>query len=196
MTTNKYVLSGACAGADTYITDLASEYGVTPVHFSFKGHERISSFNPNYKGKRILLTQEEINSYSDFYERLCPRIKRGITKKPLVRNLLIRDFFQVLGRKEAKSELVITVDTLENNLPKGGSLYAVAMAMKHRIPVILIDKENGYKCLFYDYESRRWRHLRKSDLHKINTAFTGIGSRYCDQEAVRKTIKEIFKYIL
>lgn len=196
MSTNKYVLSGACVGADSIITDIAAEYGVEPIHFSFQGHEKCRSFNPGYKGRRVILTQEELNKYDDFYKSVCSKVHRNASYKVFVRNLMIRDFYQILGRKSTMSELVIIVDGLQNQMPKGGAIYAFYTACIHKIPVILIDKDNDYKCLFLDYEKREWRHLRKSDLHKIKVAFTGIGSRESDPERVTPIIKEIFKYIL
>lgn len=186
-----FCLSGGATGSDWLFSVIGKERGYDTIAYSFKGHKPVGSVI------RVELGEQELADRVIDYRRACKELGRAVSNNPYVRNLIIRDYYQIHGRKNNKTELVIAISSLDiNNRVKGGTGYAVCFAMENRIPIILIDKEDDYKFKFYDYQIGDWRPLYKKDLFYVKLGFTGIGSREIDIEKSRVAINKILDYIL
>lgn len=185
-------LSGGAVGSDSLFSKLCLERGIRTLAFSFVGH------NIDCNSIKIDLPESYLDKYMSDYRRIARAMGRAVSNNRFVKNLILRDFVQILGRKGNKTELVIAVSSLDKNGIDiaGGTGYAVHIAIENRIPVILIDKSVDYKFKFFDYSNRTWRVLHKSDLFKVKYGFTGIGSRDIDISKASEAINKVLNCIL
>lgn len=189
---NVVCLSGGAVGSDALFAKVCLERGIKTLGFSFPGHVTDSC------SIRIELSENYLKQYEFDYHRIARAMGRYASNKPFIKNLILRDFVQILGRKGNKTELVIAISSVDKNGRDvcGGTGYAVRVAMENRIPVILIDKSVDYKFKFFDYNTKSWRALHKEDLFKIKKGFTGIGSRDIDISKATNSINKILDCIL
>lgn len=189
----KYCLSGGASGSDKLFASLSKEFNYTALNYSFKEHKLMSDCGIN-----ILLSDKELYSYLYEYKIISNQLGRAVSNKPYIQKLILRDFYQIYGRKNNKTELVIAISEISNNNVdiKGGTGYAVKIAMNNHIPIILIDKKDNYSYKFFDYSLDTWRILKKSDLFKIKSGFTGIGSREINVAKAEVSVKKLLNVIL
>lgn len=185
-------LSGGAVGSDTLFATIGNETGLyTTLAYSFSEHNSLG-------GIKINLSDNDLYKYMYAYRKISSQLGRAVSNKPYIQKLILRDFFQIYGRKNKNTELVIAIGELENNSinVKVGTGYAVRIAMNENIPLILIDKSNEYKFKFFDYSINNWRPLLKSDLFYIKSGFTGIGSREINIDKAKAQVIKLLNYIL
>lgn len=185
-------LSGGAVGSDALFAKVCLSRGIKTLGFSFPGHVI------DENSIRIELSEDYLRRYEFDYHRIAKAMGRMVSNNRFVKNLILRDFIQILGRKGTKTELVVAISSLDKNGidVAGGTGYAVHIAMEYKIPVVLIDKDNDYKFKFFDYDTKSWRALHKEDLSKIKKGFTGIGSRDIDISKATNSINKILDCIL
>lgn len=189
---NVVCLSGGAVGSDALFSKLCLERGIKTLGFSFKGHYVDSN------SVKIDLEESYLDRYMPDYMRISKAMGRFTSGNRFVKNLILRDFVQILGRKGTKTELVIAISSIDKNGidVSGGTGYAVHIAMENKIPIVLIDKDNDYKFKFFNYSNRTWRALHQSDLFKVSKGFTGIGSRDIDINKATASVNKILDCIL
>lgn len=185
-------LSGGAVGSDTLFAIIGNETGLyTTLAYSFNEHKSLG-------GIKINLSDNDLYKYMYGYRKISQQLGRAVSNKPYIQKLILRDFFQIYGRKNKNTELVIAIGELENGTinVKGGTGYAIRIAMNEYIPLILIDKSNDYRFKFFDYSNNSWRPLFKSDLFKIKNGFTGIGSREINIDKAKAQVIKLLNCIL
>ena len=192
MNNNVVCLSGGAVGSDALFAKACLSRDIKTLGFSFPGHVI------DENSIRIELSEDYLRRYEFDYHRIARAMGRIVSNKPFIKNLILRDFVQVLGRKGTKTELVVAISSVDKNGRDvcGGTGYAVHIAMEYKIPVVLIDKYNDYKFKFFDYDTKSWRALHKEDLFKIKKGFTGIGSRDIDISKASEAINKVLNCIL
>ena len=189
----KYCLSGGAKGSDWLFSLIGKELGYKTIAYSFEGHKV-------YGGIKTDISYDDLYRYMDEYRRISNILGRIVSNKPYIQKLILRDFYQILGRFDNKTELVIAVGALQGleiNV-QGGTGYAVCIAMEEKIPIILIDKNSDYSYKWFDYELGEWRTLLNKDIKslKINKGFTGIGSRDININKARNSIIRLLEKVL
>lgn len=189
-----YCLSGGAKGSDSLFALIGKESNLyTTLAYTFIGHI-------TYGGIRIELSDSDLYKYMDTYKKICLLMNREVSIKSYIQKLILRDFYQIYGRYGNKSELVIAIGEIERKTVniKGGTGYAIRIAMMNKIPIILIDKKDNYSYKTFDYRIGNWRELYEIefDKFKIEKGFTGIGNRDIDIVKARKSIIYLLNKIL
>lgn len=192
---NLICLSGGAKGSDNLFAILGEENGYVTYNMSFKGH------NCCKEGERIILTEEELNSRIEDYKAICNRLGRKKSSNAFIRNLMLRNTYQIKGKKSI-SDLVIVIGTTVGEHVDGGTGYAVDYAKYFNIPIVLLDKVY-LKFYYWSYDNKTWDILNsrkleeiiKSFIHKEEIFFTGIGSRNIDMNTCRERITKLINYI-
>lgn len=189
-----YCLSGGAVGSDWLFGLVGKELGYTTLAYSFKGHKVCEG------SVRIELDDKSLYEYMENYRRIAGFMGRTVAIREYSKKLILRDFFQIYGRFGLMSELVICVGEIEGRTVniKGGSGYAVRVAMSEKIPIILIDKSENYSYKWFNYSNGSWRSLIEGDINnfKIKYGFTGIGSRDIDISKARNSIIRLLNKVL
>ena len=176
--------SGGCPGSDMEWETQGEKYGVKTIAYSFKGH--------NQKGKYpIILTGAELD---EGWERVL-HANKTLKRYPqgqstYVKSLLSRNWFQVKN-----SEAVFAIGMFDGGFSKvkGGTGWAVQMAIDSQKPVFLFDQDVGIWTVFEYLEKIFMPCLSKV---KLTDNFAGIGTREitdCGKSAIRTVYEEIFK---
>lgn len=191
----KYCLSGGASGSDWLFSLVGKELGLyKTLAYSFKGHKTCEG------SIRIEIDDNSLYENMDEYRRLAGFMDRSVAVRDYSKKLILRDFFQIYGRYGLQTELVICVGEIEGRTIniKGGTGYAVRIAMSEKIPIILIDKKDNYSYKFFNYDNGKWSMMSLMDIKdiKIQYGFTGIGSRNIDISKARKSIIGLLKHIL
>lgn len=189
-----YCLSGGAVGSDWLFGLIGKELGYTTLAYSFKGHKVCEGCI------RIELDDKSLYEHMENYRRIAGFMGRAVAIREYSKKLILRDFFQIYGRFGLQTELVVVVGEIEGRTVniKGGSGYAVRVAMSEKIPIILIDKSENYSYKWFNYNSNSWRSLVECDIKdfKIKYGFTGIGSRDIDISKARNSIIRLLKKVL
>ena len=195
-TTQQYHMhSGGAYGSDFYWGAIGAQYGVIPHHYYYdvEGYEL-----PPYRNELIL--EEDINE-GKIQAALAGHRTFGYDK-PVVKNpLLIRNWAQV---KYADAIFAIGVLANEGDLysdkdkenprhflrqmVKGGTGWAVGMAINEGKPVYVFDQEQKQ---WFSYNAILGAFLPLYDTPVLTPNFAGIGTRELN-DAGRKAIRDIY----
>jgi len=164
--------SGGCPGSDMTWEIEGSFYGVNTIAYSFYNHVQ--------KGNnRKVLTVEELNEGYEHVKIAAEGLKRSPNIfYPYVRNLMARNWFQV---KNAESVFAIGM-FIDNKRVKGGTGWAVQMAIDNKKPVFVFDQINN-TWFFFNYEHEMfWPY---HTIPKLTEHFAGIGTREINENGVK-----------
>lgn len=190
----KYCLSGGACGSDWLFGLIGKELGYKTLAYSFKGHKVCEG------SIKIDIEEERLYEYMSEYRRIAGFMNRAVCTREYNKKLILRNFYQIYGRKGVMTEIVIVIGEIEGRTVniKGGSGYAVRVAMNERIPIILIDKNSKYSYKWFNYSNGCWRSLLETDIEsfKIQYGFTGIGSRDIDINKARVSVIRLLNKIL
>lgn len=188
------ILSGGAVGADQAFGECGSlEKNITVLAMSFEGHNAII---PKY-GKVIRIPEYRLEERKSEYNKVCSALGLNFSKNRSVRNLLLRNMFQVENKK-FKSEFVLAFAKMEkrrgSRIPMGGTRYTIERAKMNKIPIVVL---NIFNNLFYKYnydkKIQAFEILEETiDISRYNI-ITGIGSREITDFAVsilKNTINE------
>jgi hypothetical protein len=158
------LFSGGAPGADQLFGKLAKAAGHKVVHFSFEGHhEGIENRFP-LSIRNLLVADTYLQDANKLLQRTFP------TKTSDVNNLLRRNYYQVYDTERVYAATELD----EKGRPKGGTAWAVVMAIQLSVPEIYV----------FDTVWKKFSHLDKNRLiWEINKPtrpqgkYTGIGSR-------------------
>ena len=173
--------TGGAKGADFFFAREMLSAGEVAILHSFDGH------NPNVSGlsgyKILRHSKDELfNEAWPAYEKANQVLKRHVPRKEYVRNLILRDYFQIKD-----SEYVFAVAPMDSEKTvAGGTGYAVQMAIDKEIPVILFDDNRSFTWHYFSYKYNRFMQVNHSPergyaLSLTKENITGIGSRNISQ---------------
>lgn len=172
--------SGGAIGADSCFEDIAEEYDIKTLAYSYKTHYHQSK-------NKIELNEEEYNE-GILHVNVANETLRKFKIKRYMK-LLARCWFQVKN-----SEQIFAVSTIivKNNheFVKGGTGWTVQMAIDNKKEVFVFDQiiKNW---LSWDYEESKFKIL--SEAPKITVAdFAGIGARKINENGIN-AITQLFK---
>lgn len=186
-------LSGGAIGSDNLFAKIGLEMDYVTYNMSFRGH------NCCKEGIRINLSKEELNSRLKDYEEICKRLNRKISNNEYIRNLQLRNSYQIKGKKKT-TDLVIAIGSINNNnTVDGGTGYAVEYAKMNKVPIIILEKTN-LKFYFFNYSLGIFDLLTlnklKEMIHKKEEFFfTGIGSRNINASDCLPRIKKLINFL-
>jgi hypothetical protein len=171
--------SGGCPGSDMEWENEGNKYGVKTIAYSFYNHVQ--------EGKnRKILTVEELNEGFEHVKIASKGIKRNPNcRYPYVRNLLCRNWFQVKN-----SEAIFAVGMfIDCKTVKGGTGWAVQMAIDNKKPVFVFDQINN-EWNEFNYQSNQFERL--DSIPKLTENFAGIGTREINENG-KIAIRMIYK---
>jgi hypothetical protein len=179
------IISGGAAGADNVFATQALNKGIDVDIHSFEGHNvRVpySKKSPNI----IVHTDEELITASSYVREASRILSRKMHSSGYKRNLMCRNFYQI---KETDCVIAVSYLDLSSNTVRGGTGWAVQMALTKNIPVFLFDMlANVWLTSFGKNKIMSvWHKPRLTDYNLI----TGIGSRDLTPRGVEE-IKSLF----
>jgi len=184
-------LSGGAEGADRLFGELAASVAHEVVHYGFEGMK--STVQPQV----TVLDSERLDEATLFREQAAIYLVRCPPRKPHVRKLIQRNFFQV---KTAESVYAISrwnlveaqsKETAQGKL-RGGTGWAVAVAISIKVPKIYffaIEKTQWYR---YSYAEGRWEKKEAASIPTPQGRYAGIGSRELDSVG-EKALRDLYR---
>mmetsp|Transcript_3183 Transcript_3183/g.5778 ORF Transcript_3183/g.5778 Transcript_3183/m.5778 type:complete len:529 (-) Transcript_3183:446-2032(-) len=174
--TGSICFSGGADGADILFDELATKHGHAIVHYGFRGMKSRTVFHT--------LAPEELQEADEPVRRASMFLRRKNPRKPYVRNLIKRNYFQV---RAAERVYAVTrwnlkqggdgLQTVEGQLG-GGTGWAVAMAVILGVPEIFLYAIEKGKWYRYDYDGCRWEVVENTLVPRPEGRYAGIGSRH------------------
>ena len=171
--------SGGCPGSDMTWENEGMKYGVKTIAYSFYRHVQES------KNQKIL-TAEELNEGFEAVKIANKTLKRNPERQyQYVQNLLSRNWFQVKN-----SDAIFAIGMfIDSKTVKGGTGWAVQMAIDNKKPVFVFDQMNN-EWNEFNYQSGQFE--RMDGIPKLTENFAGIGTREINENG-KNAIKEIFE---
>ena len=182
--------SGGAEGSDQIFGHCAASYGIKVNHYTA---ENKSSKKSNVTGKDISLvkiTQDEYNYGYAKYKVAANKLGRDIYQKNTPQGgLLARDFIQAYN-----ADQIFAIGTIERNNVKGGTGYAVQMAIDmHKDEIYVYDQvqKSWYKIRYNENGTHSWDKL--NFIPKITSYnFAGIGTREINDDG-KNAIANLFR---
>ena len=159
--------SGGAYGADTFWGIIGKEHGVKSRHYKSQKDNRVSSTLKKAGESATLLTDSQIEEGIPFAKQAAASLGKAWSAKPETQLLLARNWFQVKN-----ADAVYAIAELEGGYVKGGTGYAVAMAVNANKPVYVFDP---IKNKWFKRGENAWTPL--SSAPKLTPNFAGIGTR-------------------
>jgi hypothetical protein len=171
--------SGGCEGADMFWENEGKQYGVKTISYSFYNHKQ-------YGENQKILSVEELNEGFNHVMIANKTLKRA-PENQYVKNLLARNWYQVKN-----SEAIYAIGFLEKNdsLVKGGTGWAVQMAIDNEKPVYVFDQKQTW-WFKYVYTARYF--MIMNDYPILTKNFAGIGTRDLDMSG-KYAIKNLYRH--
>lgn len=168
--------SGGAIGADFLWEQEISNLKLKNTNFyiiSFNGH----NVTTNGYGKIIRIPDDELNEVNKYYIQACQDMNKNESYKRYTRNLLRRNFYQVLD-----ADCVVAVLDKHPKEYTGGTTYAFEYAKQLDTPIFAF-----YDDVLYYYLHHKWL---ESDLswfrfHEYES-YTLIGSRNIKESDMKK----------
>jgi len=160
--------SGGADGADSVFGECAKLIGHEVRHYAFQGMQSKCS-------DLKILNPGELYQADQFLDNANVTLKRRFPgRSEYVNNLLRRDYWQV---KDTKA--VFAVAPLEKNMVKGGTGWAVQMAIDLRVPTLYLFDLNTDNWHQWFYSLNAWEIVLGLDIIRPDhfSVYTGIGSR-------------------
>ena len=169
--------SGGAAGTETCFGQLAEQYGLQEVNFSFEGHQV-----ERKRGLRML-TNEELALKDVSLAYVSKLMNREYTRAPLFRKVLQSICWQV----SEGHEIFVVGSILEDNTVKGGTGWGAEFAKICNKPLWVFDQvQNSW----FFWQEEVWK---KGDEPVIShNHFTATGTRFLEENG-KQAIEALFK---
>ena len=158
--------SGGAAGTEVFFGEMAEQYGLQEVNFSFEGHQI-----ERQRGVRVL-TNEEL-ALKDVSLTYVSRImNRQYTRAPLFRKVLQSICWQV----NSGNQVFVVGSILPDGTAKGGTGWGAEFAKICNKPLLIFDQEkNGW----FTWNQDVW----EADPAPVISAthFTATGTRFLEE---------------
>ena len=160
-------VSGGAEVSDSIFAEIGAEYDVPFVHYSFKGHQTRA------KGWHQKLRKADLDEAVPKVRKANETLERGDydTYRSNVKKLIQRNWFQV---KNAKALYAIGNLEKANSQVRGGTGWAVQMAVDAGMKDIYVFNLNNKKWHKYNVSSKQFEMLNKTP--KLKRRFAGIGT--------------------
>jgi len=181
------IITGGAIGSDNVFATKALNRGIDVDIHSFKDHTWQIP-NSNRKHAAIIThTDEELNDAIPYLKEANKTLKRQIPPAGYIRNLLCRNYYQINN-----TECVIAIGRLDSatNTVKGGTGWAVQMALDKRLPVFLFDMISNL--WLASFSRARIISVWHRPILKEYDLITGIGSRELTPKGAQE-IKNLFE---
>ncbi len=169
--------SGGHKGAESEFGELAEQWGIGEVNFSFEGHgiERT-------RGVRVL-TSEELDKGNVSMEIVSARMGRKFSKADKIRKV-IQSIFHMVN----KGYHVIAIGWIQpDNTVKGGTGWGVELAKLFNRPLNVYDQD---KSMWFSWKENSW--VAETPQITADT-FVGTGTRNLTEEG-RQAIGDLFEH--
>ena len=170
------LFSGGAAGTEAFFGNLAEQYGIQEVNFSFDGHQAERT-----RGLRVLTTDElALKDVSLSY--VSKLLKREYTRAPIFRKVLQSICWQVSNGYE-----VYVVGTiLEDGTVRGGTGWGAEFAKICNKPLKVFDQpKNGW----FRWENEVW--VPENNPVIQHRLFTATGTRFLEKNG-REAVEALF----
>lgn len=179
--TENICFSGGAIGADTQWGHSATRDGHKVIHYSFDGHK--TNVDPSTVFR---LSQAQLNRADKDLARASKTLKRSTGKNLFVKNLLRRNWWQIIN-----THAVYAVSTIDqNNQVTGGTAWAIEMAIMKMVPKIYVFDQNAALWYNWDYSDNIWNNIKNKPEQPLGK-WTGIGTRDLNSRGI-EAIKKCF----
>lgn len=172
--------SGGAQGSDIEWENQGIKYGVKTIAYSFAGH--------NQRGKNVcVLSPAQLSEGYMNCVTASATLKRPVSDKPYIKNLLSRNWFQVKG-----ADRIYAIGKFvkgSKNLVDGGTGWAVQMAIDNNKPVHFFEQNEN---CWYDYDSVSKVFTVFNSIPTLSKNFAGIGTREINENG-KRAIKEVYE---
>ncbi|UIJ37733.1 hypothetical protein LWC08_13710 [Desulfobaculum bizertense] len=170
------LFSGGAKGAENYFGQLAEEYGIQEVNYSFEGHQ---SERP--RGVRVL-TSEELSLKDVSLTYVSRLMSRKYSRAPLFRKVLQSICWQVASGHE----VFVVGEVQDDDTVKGGTGWGAEYAKICNKPLFVFDQKQD---CWFKWGNTSWE---KVDAPKVtHRHFAGTGTRFLEANG-RKALGELF----
>ncbi len=169
--------SGGAAGAESFFGQLAEQYGMQEVNFSFEGHQ-----SERQRGLRFL-TNDELALKDVSLTYVSKLMNRDYTSAPLFRKVLQSICWQV----SSANEVFVVGEIMEDGTVKGGTGWGAEFAKICNKRLFAFDQG---KNAWFSWDGSKWN--KASGVKITERLFTGTGTRFLDENG-KKAIEELFK---
>lgn len=161
--------SGGAIGSDTVWDEIGKQYGVISKHYWYgkrtpNGNIEITKEEFEEGKQHVLLANETLHRRPEKYM-----------------NLLARNYNQV-----RYSEEIFAISTIQGNQVKGGTGWAVQMAIDDNKPVHVFDLATKK---WFIWKETGWI---ETEIPVLTLNFAGIGTREIDQSGIN-AIKDVYR---
>lgn len=167
--------SGGAYGADTFWGIIGKQFGVKSKHYKSDKSPYVSQTLKADGQVHTPLTDAQIDEGIPEAKRAAELLGHNWTSDVEKQRLLARNWFQVKN-----ADAVYAVAEIKGEYVKGGTGYAVAMAVAHGKPVYVFDPVQGK---WYMRDTNSWKPLTKAP--PLTQNFAGIGTRTVEQYNVK-----------
>ncbi len=171
------LFSGGAAGAEAFFGELAEQYGMAEVNFSFDGHQQTRT-----RGAR-LLTPEELARKDVSLAYVSKLLDRRFTNAPLMRKVLQT----IMHMVESGHEIFVVGTIQDDNTVKGGTGWGAEFAKICNKPLYVYGQvRKGW----FQWDGDAWSAI---DAPVITAPhFCGTGTRFLEDQG-REAIEALFK---
>ena len=174
----KILYTGGAKGADLVFEAAALKAGYEVHAFSFSGHKSHSKC-------LLKLGDSELNLAIPFVTNAAKRLGKNIPAPGHIRNLLLRNYYQV---KDTEAVFAVSTFNVATNTIAGGTGWAVEMAIELKKPVFVYDQLRKLWIQFIDH---KWQRSLWVPSIQAYDKITGIGSREINEFGIN-AINELF----
>ena len=171
--------SGAAPGAEATFGELAEQYGLAEVNYTFEGH------NPARDRGLEELTERKLRQGDVSLSYVAKRMNRTFTTSPTFRKVLQSIWHQI----NAAQQVIVVGLIKEDGTVKGGTGWGAELARVWNKPLWVFDQDKEQWFRWNSLEER-WVPSRTPRLIAAN--FAGTGTRFLS-DAGRTAITEIFQ---
>lgn len=170
------LFSGGAAGAEACFGELAQQYGLAEINYTFEGHQLVRSH-----GAR-LLTPEELARKDVSLAYVSKLLNRRFTNAPFMRKVLQTIMYMV----ESGHEVFVVGVIQDDNTVKGGTGWGAEFAKICNKPLYVYGQGRDQ---WFKWDTDAWAPVNAPVITARH--FTGTGTRFLE-EASQKAITDLF----
>lgn len=175
--TNFTLFSGGAAGAESFFGEMAEQYGMAEVNFSFDGHQQLRT-----RGAR-LLTPEELARKDVSLAYVSKLLDRRFTNAPLMRKVLQT----IMHMVESGHEVFVVGTIQDDNTVKGGTGWGAEFAKICNKPLYVYGQ---VRKAWFQWDGEAWSPVENPVISSEH--FCGTGTRFLEDQG-REAIKGLFE---
>lgn len=172
------LFSGGANGAEAYFGEMAEQYGVLEVNYSFEGHKTVRT-----RGLRDL-TPEELARKDVSLTYVSKLLNRKFTNAPFMRRVLQTIMYQV----DSALEIFVVGAIQEDGTVKGGTGWGAEFAKICNKPLFVFDQA---KNAWYTWDDNLGAWVITTAPAMTQYHFCGTGTRFLEENG-RRAIANLF----